>query len=172
MNGAGSNVKRSTSSNGFYQVSFRGVRRQMRVQRGEFAFVLPRSLDEPGIIDLLMPQRSQINRGRIGGGRIPKLMRLVVRPLLEQRGGVLRGNRVACIGRVGRKPDESQLSESAGCPAVFGVRGKPGVRLGVMLVIRPRQRQQHIGVKQRNFHVASSSSNAFARLLGITGALP
>ena len=62
----------------------------MRVQRDQPAFVLSRDFHKPSVIDLLMTQRAQVNRGRIGGGRIPKMMRLVPRPLLEQRGGVLR----------------------------------------------------------------------------------
>lgn len=139
--------RRASRSDGLDQIFFQRVRRQMRVQRDQPAFVFPRDFDEPGVVDLLMSQGAPINRRRIRGGRIPKMVRLVPRPLLQQRDGVLRRNRIARISRVGRKPDKSQLRERASRPAAFGVRGKPSVRLGVMLMIRPRQCQQHICVK-------------------------
>jgi hypothetical protein len=144
----------------------------MRVQRDQFAFILPRNLHQPRIVHLLMTQRAEINRWRISGGRNPKMMRLVPSPSLQQGSGILRRHSVSRIGWIGGKPDKTELCESAGGPAPFRMSLKPFMRPGMVLVIWPGECQQNIRVEQWDFHVASSSIKSFARLLGITAASP
>src|SRR5688572_15580322 len=147
-----------------------GMNGQPGIQRDQPAGVPAGHFDEPRVVDLLMSDRPGINSRIVSRGRRPEPMTLETGPLLEQRGRILGGHGIGGVSRIGGEPDEPKLGEGASGPAFLGLGGKPGVRLRVVLMVRPRQREQDIGVQQGGLHVASSASSSFARLLGMISA--
>lgn len=144
--------------------------RETRVERDQPASISHRHFDQPRVVHLLMPDGAPVELRIVCGWGTPEVMRFEPGPLAQERGSVPGADRIRRVSRVRGESDKSKLREGAGGPALAPVFGKPCMGMRMVLVVWPGQREEHVGVEQGRFHVASSASNSFARLLGITGA--
>ena len=143
---------------------------QLRVERDQTTPMPTRHFDEVGIIYLLMTKRAEVNRRHTRSGRSPKSVLLMCHEFLQKRGSLLRRDRRRRVGRIGRKSDETKLRQGTAGPSLPSLPTEPAMSERMMLVVRPGQRKQHLGVELCRIHVASSAKSFCARLLGITGA--
>ena len=144
--------------------------RQPGVESNQATSLSAGHLNEIGIVYLLMTEGLPVDRGLARVRRRPETMLLVRKQFAQKRGRLFRRHGCGRVGWIRRKPDEPQLSHRAACPAMPGLEPKPAVHCGVMLVVRPGEREEDICIEESRFHVASSARSFRARLLGMTGA--
>ncbi len=120
-----------------------------------------------GVVHLLVTEGFRIEVGIRCWRHRPELVVCVTQQVSQERRGFTRADGVRRVGRIGRKPDKPQLCKANSRPPMPGLAREPAMGLGMVLMIRPGKRKQHIEIQERRLHIASSASSPAARLLGM-----
>jgi hypothetical protein len=150
-------------------VSVRNQRAQSAVERHEASLVADGEAHQMRVSDLLVTDDArERDPARLGKPDIvsPEVMMRQGRDAAQQRRGLLRGHRSRNGSGIGGDADESQFDQGRGGPSVPGMSGEPAVSPGVMHMIGPRQRHDHVDVEQGHHQVSSSASRTISGVSG------
>jgi hypothetical protein len=131
------------------------------IQSGEAPTASNRQAEQIGIGHLLMPDQPLAGkRNRLGERGIigPECMVLGRGIGGQELNGLARLDGIAGEGRVGHNPHESRLGERAGRPPFCAVAAEPSKRHCMILMGRPEQRDQQVGIEEPWGHSPSVSS--------------